>query len=277
MLSFVLFSWWNESLHLTCLSYVQTIWGHISPLVVGGTNLVVTGDSFNLDDSAIIISNHQVDIDWQYLWLLSAYLGANGRVKICAKSDLKYVPVIGWVMYFFDFLFLSRKWENDQVVIERTLGNWVRQKLKLYFIFFPEGTTISDKGMATSLEFAKKSGRPTFKHLLSPRVTGLKKVTECLTHVNAIYDVTVGYDGYSGEIPSYDIGYERTVDLKVPSFKKVLSGQIPEKIHYHVVRRERPQTADVEEFTKWIDNIWSEKDKRLTQFIEKKTLLLDNE
>jgi len=279
VLQFVLFGlvgWWSETLQNHSISFAQRLWAVLFPLAVGQPAIVVTGDAIRPEDRAVIISNHQVDIDWWYLWCLARAFDCHGMIRICAKSELKWVPIIGWGMYLFDFLFLSRRWELDQLEMEKKFSKWVKSSIPFFFIIFPEGTTVQTQGMITSAEFAAKANRSVLQRLLLPRVTGLRKALECLTNADCVYDVTLCYDGYTGEIPTYEDGYDRQRDKAIPSFQKVLKGFCPKKVYFHITRRPIPP-LDLDNFTRWLDECWLEKDRRLDQFVKKQTLVLDNE
>jgi 1-acyl-sn-glycerol-3-phosphate acyltransferase len=56
----------------------------------------------------------QVDADWWYCWEFARALGLHGRLKIILKADLKKIPVVGWGMRQFEFLFLDRNWQGDK-------------------------------------------------------------------------------------------------------------------------------------------------------------------
>lgn len=46
-----------------------------------------------------------------------AHKGA-GNIKIVLKDQLKYVPIIGWGMRLFEFLFLRRSIDHDSAHIK---------------------------------------------------------------------------------------------------------------------------------------------------------------
>lgn len=45
-----------------------------------------------------------------------------GNIKIVLKEQLKYVPIIGWGMRLFEFLFLRRSIEHDKVHIKGSVS-----------------------------------------------------------------------------------------------------------------------------------------------------------
>lgn len=38
-----------------------------------------------------------------------------------AKKELAYVPIIGWMWYFTEMIFCSRKWEQDRKTVAASL------------------------------------------------------------------------------------------------------------------------------------------------------------
>lgn len=69
-----------------------------------------------------------MDADWWYCWEFARALGLHGRLKIILKADLRNIPVVGWGMRQFEFLFLDRNWQADK----RRLYRCVRICLMLY-------------------------------------------------------------------------------------------------------------------------------------------------
>jgi len=216
-------------------------------------------------------------IDWWYIWKLSGDQRRNEDLKITLKDELFYIPVLGVGIWLFDFLFLTRKWEKDEAIMTKKFRQWTEQQLRLLFLIFPEGTTVNTKALETSKKYATAQNRPQLDLLLLPRVTGFNKALTSLENVTTIYDLTIAYPTYSGEIPSYEDGYTRHIDTGIPSFKSNCAAEQPsDKVHIHINKIDvtKAREADVTEF---LDTIWVKKEQRLRQFINKKTLLLDDE
>jgi len=275
-----LFSWNSKILSQKYHNAIKRYWFEVMNYVCfGKTDIHLTGKDFPLQENAILIANHQIDSDWWYLWCFANKFQRHGDIRIGLKEELKYVPIYGWGMYFFDFLFLSRNWEKDQQTMRMKFEDWSRKKAPLWFLIFPEGTTISNFGMEKGKIFAEKQKRPIFQHLLLPRTTGLlHSIKELKSHITAVYDVTIAYQSYSGEIPTYEMGYTRNKDKDIPSFRSVLEGKFPEKVFMHVVRYDLSQIpTDDKEFTVWLDRIWKEKDERLEYFIHNQSLQYEDD
>ncbi|KAG0521019.1 hypothetical protein BDA96_08G125100 [Sorghum bicolor] len=76
-------------------------------------------------EHALIISNHRSDIDWLIGWILAQRSGCLGSTLAIMKKSSKFLPVIGWSMWFSEYLFLERSWAKD----EKTL-KWGLRRLK---------------------------------------------------------------------------------------------------------------------------------------------------
>lgn len=159
-------------------------------------------------DRLVMIANHQLYSDWLYLWWI-AYTNSprmHGHIYIILKESLKHVPIIGWGMRFYGFIFMSRKMSTDQPRLAHRLG-----KLKerhsgplsgtsgldpMWLLLFPEGTNASQNTRVKSVQWAEKQGIKDFEHVLLPRSTG---TFFCLNEIKGtldyVYDCTLAYGG----------------------------------------------------------------------------------
>ena len=55
-----------------------------------------------------------MDCDWWFVFEIFRRLGRHGALKIILKDDQKHVPVIGWGLKGFGFIFLRRDWAKDR-------------------------------------------------------------------------------------------------------------------------------------------------------------------
>ena len=134
----------------------------------------------------------------------------------------------------------------------------------VHFLLFPEGScwfgskdnTDPRLMLAKSQDFARKEGRPILQHLLLPKTTGFYASLDSLREASpVVYDVTLAYRGYSGEIPS---------TLNAGMWLKVIRGEIPSEIH---IRIKRYSMEEVLQDSTWLDKKWREKDRLLTHFV----------
>ncbi|RLN57271.1 hypothetical protein BBJ28_00018877 [Nothophytophthora sp. Chile5] len=251
------------------LSLLQSLWVDVTSSSFPATKLVATGElPTDATRPAIIIANHQVDADWWYIWQAARSQQAAGNVKIVLKDQLKYLPIIGWGMRLFQFLFLRRRIDEDAVHIKKYMDGLITDEFPFWLVVFPEGTTIHQEYVAKSQAFAAGSGRPKFERVLLPRTTGMQIILDAVADVKPdIYDLTLAFPSYSGEVPTYDMGYDRKIDTEVPSMKSMLAGKAPVgRVALHSRKFSYDEaTKDLEGF---LDARWQEKEDRLRYFIE---------
>jgi len=254
----------------------QRMWVSVMSYLLPKSEMILTGDIvLNTVDSsrpAIIIANHQVDADFWYVWEVARAYGMHGRLKIILKAELAVVPIVGWGMKQFEFCFLQRNWQRDRRAFTRLLSSFVEDGYKCALLLFPEGTTINTEAVTKSHRFGREQKRPHLNHCILPRSTGFAALVETMCqsphgHSPVIYDLTVAYHGYSGEVPTYEMGYEREQDMDVPNVFKMIQGRACPKVHVHVKTYEVDE-ALVNNPEQWLDARWLEKDALLEQFIQ---------
>jgi len=96
------------------LHHLQPMWFRALASILPQQNLIRTGTfpKFSPERPCIIIANHQIDSDFFVTW--SAFEENAGSIKIVLKDDLAKIPLIGFGIKTFDFLFLSRNYEKDK-------------------------------------------------------------------------------------------------------------------------------------------------------------------
>ncbi len=152
-------------------------------------------------------------------------------------------------MVFLDCLFVRRNWSDDRASIEATFDRIISDKVPLWLISFVEGTRIRPHKVEAARAFAEKRGMPPPEHVLIPRTKGFAAtVTGLRSHVDAIYDLTLGYvDG-------------------VPTLWQYIKGFVP-VAHIHV---RRIAIADIpvaeDELGDWLLNRFQEKDALMKGF-----------
>ncbi|KAL7424006.1 hypothetical protein Q5752_001591 [Cryptotrichosporon argae] len=180
----------------------------------------------HLPDRLVVMANHQAYTDWMVLWILACYAGHARGIVILLKASLKRVPIVGWGMQFFNFIFLHRSWSADRANLTRALTDLGRAaksdnerrarsggrdrageasallgkqpRSPLWLVIFPEGTITSDEERAKSIKYATAQGVDDFHAVLHPRTTGLLFAQRTLLPQIPdlqLLDVTIGYPG----------------------------------------------------------------------------------
>lgn len=199
----------------------------------------VRGDKSVKDECAIIICNHQSYADWIYVWLLAYYFGMDRHLRIILKASLSHVPIVGWGMRAFEFIFLQRRWQVDKANMKTTLERMnTDDDGGFWLLLFPEGTVICRQTHDRTVAYAKKVGITRVpRYVLLPRSTGLKFcLKELRPRVNAVYNLTVGYSNVDRHGSPLD-----TVTLK----NMYARSSPPPQVHMHM---ERISIEDIDEY-----------------------------
>ncbi|PSN64674.1 acyltransferase-domain-containing protein [Corynespora cassiicola Philippines] len=214
----------------------------------------------NFADRMVLMANHQLYTDWLYLWWIAYTNNMHGFIYIILKESLKNIPIIGWGAQFYNFIFLSRKWEQDQSTFKRHLSKLNNPKDPMWLIIFPEGTNLSAVTREKSKQWADKNGLQDMKHQLLPRSTGLRFCLQELRETTEwLYDCTIAYEG----VPPGQFGQD-IFTLRSSFFE----GRPPKSVNMHW-RRFHIDTIplnNTKAFDVWLRNRWREKDYMLEYF-----------
>ncbi|CAH0487326.1 unnamed protein product [Peronospora farinosa] len=208
-------------------------------------------------DRALWISNHRTRIDWMLLWTVAWRTGTLHQLRIVLKAPLRKIPIFGWAIQHFIFIFLQRRWADDQVNLRMLLPFLTSAEPEASYLLFPEGTDLSERNLEKSRSFANKNGLPPRQFSLYPRTTGWTFMFPLLrSHLTAVYDITMFYVDYAAN--------ER------PSEKSLLTGRLPRMVHFYIERvdittmREKSE----KELAVWMKERFERKESLLKAFYE---------
>ncbi|XP_063775808.1 1-acyl-sn-glycerol-3-phosphate acyltransferase delta isoform X2 [Pseudophryne corroboree] len=146
------------------------------------------------NENAIVILNHNFEIDFLCGWKFCERFGVLGSSKVLAKKELSYVPVIGWMWYFLEMVFCKRKWEEDRKTVMQGLQNLRDYPEHFWFLIHCEGTRFTEKKHEISMQVAESKGLPKLKYHLLPRTKGFAVTVKSLRNVvSAVYDSTLNF------------------------------------------------------------------------------------
>ena len=144
-------------------------------------------------------TNHRTRVDWMMIWPALIRFEIIQFLIIVSRKLLRLVPVIGWCFCWIA-VFLERSWDIDKSVLIdmiKILSSTTVEPRSL-FLFFPEGTDLWEKSIASSNKYADKNGLTHYKYVLHPRTKGLKTIINVLNeNLFAICDATIGYVDYT--------------------------------------------------------------------------------
>lgn len=184
-----------------------------------GFELEITGDELPMRESALVVVNHQSMADVPMLMDLARRKDRLGDLKFFVKDELKWVPGMGLGMWFLDCIFVKRDWTRDRASVQATFARVVDGKVPIWLVSFSEGTRLTPKKLAASNAFAASRGLAATEHVMHPRPTGFAASVQGLRgHVDAVYDVTIGYVGGVPSLWQYALGYAPRAHLHVCRF-----------------------------------------------------------
>ncbi|MGH0148830.1 UNVERIFIED_CONTAM: hypothetical protein FKN15_013790 [Acipenser sinensis] len=258
-----------------------------------GVEVVIYGDIPKNKENVVYISNHQCTVDWIIADMLAVRQNALGHLRYVLKDGLKWLPLYGWYFSQHGGVYVKRSAKFDEKAMRNKLisqtklgtphgGVYVKRSAKfdekamrnklisqtklgtpMYLVIFPEGTRYNpelQKVISASQAFACKEGLAVLKNILTPRMKATHIAVDSMKdHLDAIYDITVAYEG--------------TLDSKgrrktAPSMPEFLCKECP-RVHIYFERidmKEVPQEPVF--FRRWLHDRFVVKDKLLTDFYE---------
>eukprot|EP01063_Lacrimia_lanifica_P010009 TRINITY_DN1680_c0_g1_i1.p1 TRINITY_DN1680_c0_g1~~TRINITY_DN1680_c0_g1_i1.p1 ORF type:complete len:365 (+),score=130.19 TRINITY_DN1680_c0_g1_i1:79-1173(+) len=213
------------------------------------------------EQSALVMYNHVNDLDWLVMQYFMRGTDKMGCLRGLGKDSLRYVPVVGWICWLGDFIFLKRSMEKDAKRLDSGMAQLKVAKADgadFWLSFFPEGTRLTPKKYEESVAWQTKNGIEPLKHLQYPRVKGFQVLWKGLREdVDAVYAVTLGYP------------------KEMPSFFGLFSGKDPvevaflvEKLDDKALRQCGDDDAKLKEF---LVADWRTRDEHLEHFATKGT------
>ncbi|KAE8449106.1 hypothetical protein EG329_008489 [Mollisiaceae sp. DMI_Dod_QoI] len=268
--------WYNRDLYYAYMALTKQSFGiFVTTLTQWWAPTVIRDGRVecSFPERMIMIANHQLYSDWLYLWWI-AYTNQprmHGHIYIILKESLKHIPIIGWGMRFFGFVFMSRKMATDQPRLAHRLKQLKERHAgpmsgssgldPMWLLLFPEGTNASDNGRAKSASWAKKIGIKDMSHVLIPRSTGMFFcLNELKGTVDYVYDCTLAYEG----IPRGEYGQDLYTLRSM-----YLQGRPPPSVSMYWRRfavAEMP-LDDNDKFELWLRERWYEKDALMEQYL----------
>lgn len=180
----------------------------------------------------IVISNHLTNYDWVYILIILNRLGMYEDLIIILKEGLKNIPIFGYGMKMFGYIFLKREWNTDREILETGIKS-LFNKERFYLLLFPEGTFIDKETHPKSRAFCDKNkivvDNEVFNPncVLLPRKTGFEMIFNTLKpQIEGIIDITLlttPYKPYPSEnFTLYEVFIKRSKKLNLSAHIKFL-------------------------------------------------------
>ncbi|XP_074380481.1 1-acyl-sn-glycerol-3-phosphate acyltransferase 2-like isoform X2 [Apium graveolens] len=120
-------------------------------------------------EHALVICNHRSDIDWLVGWILAQRAGCLGSSFAVTKKAARYLPVVGWSIWFSGAIFLERSWEKDEKTLKAGFQRLKDFPCAFWLWLFVEGTRFTQAKLLAAQEYASSMGLPTPRNVLIPR------------------------------------------------------------------------------------------------------------
>ncbi|KAL5265503.1 hypothetical protein ACHWQZ_G006278 [Mnemiopsis leidyi] len=184
-------------------------------------------------EHCLCICNHRGEVDWLLGYTLLERLNVLEGCKCLIKKEAMYLPVIGWKMWFSDYMFLSRRWDTDQQIIKKTCKTWSNYDPHFnnnFYVLFAEGTRFTPAKHEASVKFCEERGIEPFRNVLYPRTKGaVELISQLGDTLGCVYDVVFAYPGnktpgtwtmFAGQSTDVDIYFRRIDTANVPKKDK---------------------------------------------------------
>lgn len=178
-------------------------------------------------------------------------------ILIRFRNELKYVPILGYMLILVDMIMVTRNWMRDHAELQRVFGPIKQLKLPIWLITYCEGTRYTRQKCLESQKFCEARGKKTLDHVLYPRHKGFYTTLTQFrnSHVRHVYDMTLVYRDEKGNMQ------RAPTPVETHSYGNL---SLHYKFHLHVRRfaiEDIPE--DEASVTEWLEERWNEKDRVL--------------
>ncbi|XP_063820935.1 1-acyl-sn-glycerol-3-phosphate acyltransferase gamma-like [Ostrinia nubilalis] len=219
-------------------------------------------EKFYGKEHGYLLMNHSYEIDWLMGWQFCDGIQVLGNCKAYAKKSIQYLPPIGWMWKFSEFVFLERSFDKDKEIIKKQISEICDYPDPVWLLLTPEGTRFTKKKHEASLNFAKEKNLPLLKHHLTPRTRGF----------------TTSLQFFRGKIPAiYNIQLAFEKEAKTPpTLTSLLFGK---PVHAHLLIERIPVESvphDEAEAATWLHDLFVVKDKMQESFMNTGDFFLES-
>ncbi|CAH2036388.1 unnamed protein product, partial [Thlaspi arvense] len=215
-------------------------------------NLYADAETLELigKEHALVLCNHRSDIDWLIGWVMAQRAGCLGSSLAIMKKEVKYLPIIGWSMWFSDYIFLDKSWSRDENTLKEGFKRLEDFPMTFWLALFVEEL----KKLEAAQDYASSRSLPSPRNVLIPRTKGfVSAVSHIRSFVPAIYDCTFTVQN----------------NQPTPTLLRMFSGQSSEvnlQMRRHKMT-ELPETDDG--IAQWCQDLFITKDAQLEKYFTK--------
>lgn len=228
---------------------------------VSGLEVTIEGSIPDKSENAVMICNHQTDMDWIIADYVALSQGMVGDMRFVFKDILKYFPIMGYLWAAHGGIFVTRDGSYNMKNMKNILQDLLRKNIPLYLVIFPEGTRFNPKKLSyleKSRSYASNNGLEPLDEVLTPRAKAFHcAVTSMDKNLDAVYDITIVYE-------DEEDGKKRQA---APSTIAVLSGMCS-RVHvkFERIPASEVDMQSVDSTFKWLYQRFKLKDNLLKKY-----------
>lgn len=219
-------------------------------------------DDVHVDGKYLLVSNHQSWVDTSIV----QYISENRLplTRFFTKFELIYIPIVGQAFYFLDFPMMRRHSKEAVAKNPALKGQDIAEAKRACALLKDKPFTLLNylEGTRFTQEKHDKQHSP-YQHLLKPRAGGLSLAINALgEEIDGILDMTIVYpdgvptysDLWKGNIKRLGVDV-RHIEIPKPLFESIQNGGY-----------ESDEAVKAQMF-EWVEQIWREKDQRISQML----------
>jgi len=222
------------------------------------SDIYYNGDIIESNDKIdILIGNHFNYIDFIIYQGIFRQL-SDKEIAFLYSKKIEKVPVIGRGFKYGNGLGLKKKIHLDIDNIKE----YIKNNNNIVIILYPEGTRITDTKLKKSQMYSKENNLPIYNHLLYPKMKGIFTIINELKKHNKL-----------GNIIDFTVKVENT-NINDNTIKDYLSKKLG-KTYIKINTYKISDFDDYDNFKKWFNLIWTEKEKYLDNYKNYNYIKLD--
>ena len=243
----------------------ESVWAWIQLIFTkaNSATITVSGDTLPAGESAVVVANHVAWSDFYMVQAVALRARMLGRCRYFAKTQLRWVPFLGWGLWALGMPLVSRRWDRDRRELDRVFQGITnpQRRWPMWLISFSEATRYTPQKYDEAVAWCRSASKqePSSAYVLHPRTKGFVTTVQHLRQapqVRAVYDLTIAYQRGS----TFHAAPTMLDTLTVPRLSSPARNGQGYKFHVHVRRfplEELPTTDDG--LARWLEDRWQEK------------------
>ncbi len=224
-------------------------------LMHGNRIQIINETEYDLDKWYMAMSNHQ---SWADIFVL--LVTANKRIpllKFFMKKELWWIPFVFLANKTLNMPFVNRHSKKAIAKNPSLRTKDYENTLKSCKRFLRAPSTIFSYAEGTRFTEEKhRNQNSEYINLLQPKIGGMATALSAMPNIDTLIDFSLVYKSKKRDAWSFLNGEMRDVKVYIKSYK------IPENLKG---RNYSNDEAYREEFKKWVEEIWFEKDKKISE------------